>query len=151
MGQTSEAFRGVAEGFAETAQKLLNVEVQVWDADRIWKDSFSEGLSYYAEEFETQVVLLFQEMVRRNNLYKDKQTNEGFTDCLYVVTGYSRLLETLTPDGVDKLRLLIQKAEPQYRIYFLFCGTPREIGAMEKKIGTFARLIWNMESGLGKE
>ena len=146
MGQTSEAFRGVAEGFAETAQKLLNVNVQVWDADRIWKGSFSEGLSYHAEELETQVGLLFQEMVKRNNLYKEKPTNKGFADCLYVVTGYSRLLEMLTPDGVDKLRLLIQKAEPQYRIYFLICGTPREVSAMEKE-DWYERQI-NLEYGI---
>lgn len=132
MAQGEEELRPLAEGAAELAASFLPGETFVWDGARLWQDGrLPSGLECLQQSFEEPVRALFQEMVYRNNTYKEEPRE--FPPRLYLLTGLSAVFEELSSDGADKLKVLLEKAEPHYGIYFLLCGTPREMGALESE------------------
>lgn len=78
---------------------------------------------------------VFAEMVLRNNLYKDSGMDmavlERFDERCYVVFGVKRLFEQLDDDAKDKLATLLVKAEPIYKIHFVFCDSMSQIKKYE--------------------
>ena len=76
-----------------------------------------------AAEAENLVAELFEDMVNRNNTYKDARMNpavlEAFPEKVYVFYGLKRLMAQLSADGRDKLVTLLEKAEAIYRIHFV--------------------------------
>ncbi len=73
-----------------------------------------------AEEF---VVSIFNEMVLRNNTYKDANLDatslDAFEEQSYMIVGFKKLFDQLSKDGQDKLRTLLEKAEPIYKMHFV--------------------------------
>jgi len=75
------------------------------------------------EDFDDMVVSIFEDMVQRNNIYKDAgsdiQALAEFEEKVYVIFGMKNLLEDLTDDALDKLKVLLDKAEVSYKIKFI--------------------------------
>ncbi len=73
-----------------------------------------------AEEF---VVRIFNEMVTRNNTYKDANLDstvlDGFGEQTFLILGFKKLYDQLSRDGQDKLSTLLEKAEPIYKMHFV--------------------------------
>lgn len=112
--------------FTEAFTRLLSdvCNVTLWDSDK--RLSHLQG-SVIQKNFESEVISLFQDMVMRNNSYKDSGMDaailENFDEKVFVIYGTKRLFEQLSEDGKEKFTLLIEKAESQYRIHFVLIDT----------------------------
>ncbi|MDR1157979.1 MAG: type VII secretion protein EssC [Oscillospiraceae bacterium] len=120
---------GPARGLAETAALLPDAHTTVWDAGDLFPQT---GAAYECVErdFEARVRRLFEEMVRRNNTYKTASGDAAFPMALYIIVSLGHLLEQLSGDGQDKLRVLMEKAEGVYNIRFAVCDTVHGFGAV---------------------
>ena len=85
--------------------------------------------------FADTVVEMFNEMVVRNNTYKDANMDasvlEQYDERCYVIFGMKRLLEQLNDDVKDKLVTLLVKADPAYKIHFVICDSLSQIKTHE--------------------
>ena len=76
---------------------------------------------------EAAVLELFAEMVKRNNTYKDANLDESvlkpFAEQVYVIVGFKKFIQQLSPDGRDKMKTLLEKAEAIYKIHFVLCDS----------------------------
>jgi S-DNA-T family DNA segregation ATPase FtsK/SpoIIIE len=120
---------GPARGLAETAALLPDVHTKVWDAGGLFPQT-DAAYERVGHDFEAQVRRLFEEMVRRNNTYKTASDGAAFPMALYVIVSLRHLLEQLSGDGQDKLRVLMERAESAYNIRFAVCDTVRGFGAV---------------------
>lgn len=70
---------------------------------------------------------IFDEMVLRNNTYKDAKLDESvltqFEERVYVLIGVKKLFDQLSTDGKDKLGTLLEKAEAIYKMHFVLCDS----------------------------
>lgn len=77
------------------------------------------------------VAEMFNEMVKRNNQYKDANMDslvlEQYEERCYVIFGMKRLFEQLNDDARDKLATLLIKADPIYKIHFVICDSASQI------------------------
>ncbi len=103
--------------FSKILKKIANT--YVFDVENLFDFETPDP-----EEF---VLDIFQEMVLRNNTYKDAHLDmsslEVFDERLYIVIGIKRLFDKLTADGKDKLKTLLEKADDIYKIHFVFVET----------------------------
>ncbi len=81
--------------------------------------------------FADVVLEMFNEMVIRNNRYKDADLDSSvldqFDERCYVIFGVKRLFEQLSDDAKDKLATLLVKADPLYKIHFVLCDSASQI------------------------
>ncbi len=81
--------------------------------------------------YEDFIADLFAEMVSRNNAYKSAGMSESalseFDERVYVIVGLKRLYDSLSADGKEKLRLLIEKDEAIYKITFIIVENYRNM------------------------
>lgn len=77
------------------------------------------------------VAEIFNEMVTRNNEYKDAGMDsavlEKYEERCYVIFGMKRLFDQLSDDAKDKLATLLIKADPLYKIHFVICDSASQI------------------------
>jgi S-DNA-T family DNA segregation ATPase FtsK/SpoIIIE len=80
---------------------------------------------YFTDDVEEQIVLMFQLLVARNNTYKEHNgmlpPEEEFDHVVYVLQDYSKIFDSLSADGKEKLRLLLEKNEPEYKVHIIMC------------------------------
>lgn len=76
---------------------------------------------------EEQIVELFKLMVFRNNHYKDTKDNSQFDRHVYFIERPKQLFKNLSPDGMDKFKVLILKCEPEYNVNFVFFDDANEM------------------------
>ena len=106
--------------------------VTVVDAERKLDNcgSFVTG-----SNFADVVLEMFNEMVLRNNQYKDADLDSSvldqFDERCYVIFGVKRLFEQLNDDARDKLATLLVKADPIYKIHFVLCDSASQIKKYE--------------------
>ena len=107
----------------------------VLDAERKLEGIVKSGCREISGECEQFVRELFSEMVTRNNTFKDAKLDASsldlFEERTYIFFGFKRLVEQLTEDGKDKLRLLIEKAEPFYKLHFIIVETASQLSAYQ--------------------
>lgn len=89
-------------------------------ADFVTKESYADVVNE-----------MFNEMVLRNNEYKDANMDisvlEKYDERCYVIFGIKRLFEQLNNEAVDKLATLLVKADPCYKIHFVICDSASQI------------------------
>ena len=81
------------------------------------------------QDYEKEVQELFNLMVERNNQYK-QGIKKDFENVVYVINSISELLKSLTPDGKDKLEVLLEKASKNYCIYIIVSDIITNINIM---------------------
>lgn len=104
-------------GFASAMYRLCSklAETRLLD--------FAQLLTDEEVNFSEEVRALFDEMVLRNNTYKDAgmdvESLKDFSHRVYVITGIGNLINSLSPEDKDKLVTLLEKAEVIYKIHFV--------------------------------
>lgn len=111
--------------FVEEFIRVASIEKPaiVVDAAQMLSPELKECAALVTGSYETFVQSLFDEMVLRNNTYKEAKLDaaslEPFDERVYVVVGMKRLLEQLSADGKDKLCTLLEKGEAIYKLHFV--------------------------------
>ena len=99
----------------------------VVDAEKLLNTRVSEYALLETGNFEASVQSMFNEMVLRNNTYKEAGMNvaslDNFDEKTYVIVGLKHFYELLSNDGKEKFRLLIEKAESIYKVHFMLVET----------------------------
>ena len=93
------------------------------DAEQALSSELKECAAFVTGSYESFVLDLFNEMVLRNNTYKDAGLNpaslDSFEERVYVIVGMKRLLEQLSADSKDKLSTLLEKGEAIFKLHFV--------------------------------
>jgi len=93
------------------------------DSEQILDISKTPSVELVSGDYEEYVHTLFADMVERNNTYKDAKLNpeslENFERKVIVLFGYKRFFSQLTPDGQEKMSLVLLKAESIYKLHFI--------------------------------
>ncbi|MEI7024792.1 type VII secretion protein EssC [Paenibacillus sp. y28] len=126
LSQTLEE-AGIVQGLAEMLS--LNTEGAVWvlDPEQRLRPDEAAGYRYLGgdADWEQAVVQLFDILVHRNNTYKDEVAAGAeppvYEQLTYVLVSLSGLNARLSEDARDKLRVLLEKGEAQYRVNVLIC------------------------------
>lgn len=115
--------------FIEELIKVLSKagHTTVVDAEKLLNTRVSEYALLETGNFEASVQSMFNEMVLRNNTYKEAGMNvaslDNFDEKTYVIVGLKHFYELLSNDGKEKFRLLIEKAESIYKVHFMLVET----------------------------
>ena len=111
--------------FAEEFVKVLTsiTSVSVIDMEKQLTNFNTANCSVINGDYETAVKGIFDDMVERNNTYKDAMMDNSvldkFAEKVYVIIGIKKLFEQLSIDGKEKLSTLIEKAEAIYKMHFV--------------------------------
>lgn len=112
-------------GFAEELIKVLALTVRtvVVDTEQLLGEQTGDNISAVTGNYEVFVCDVFSQMAERNNTYKDAKMNpaslDKYDERVYVVLGFKRFREQLSPDGKEKLDILLEKAESFYKLHFV--------------------------------
>ena len=103
----------------------------VVDAEQQLSITEGSNISIVTGEYESFVQSLFEDMVLRNNTYKDSQMDvaslEKFEEKVCVIIGIKKLFDLLTEDKKDKLKTLIEKGEAIYKIHFVMIDSLKNL------------------------
>lgn len=111
--------------FSEELVKILSkiTTVCVIDSEKLLTGLDTDACMMVDGNYEAVVRGIFDEMVERNNTYKDALLDvsvlEKFNEKVFVIVGLKKLVEQLSSDGREKLFTLIDKAESIYKIHFV--------------------------------
>lgn len=124
VAQDAEECGGFISAFGTVLSRCVDVV-------RIHAETETSGPREF--DAEATVLTMFREMVKRNNLYKDAGLDESvlepFVPRVYVIFGLTRFMELLSEDGKDKLKTLLEKAEPIYKLHFVLCDSAAKLNA----------------------
>lgn len=115
--------------FTEEFVKVLTsiTSVSVIDMEKQLSNLNTTECSVINGDYETVIRGIFDDMVERNNTYKDAMMDnavlEKFVEKVYVIVGIKKLFEQLSADGKEKLSTLIEKAEAIYKIHFVIADS----------------------------
>jgi S-DNA-T family DNA segregation ATPase FtsK/SpoIIIE len=131
--------RGLAINTAAAIGSLINrlddVLVEVWDPENSYSSGEGDNLNVIKQGFEQVVCALFDEIVMRNNTYKDAGMDtsvlEQYQRRVVVIGGLERLFSILSFDGKDKLRVFLEKGESDYRVHFIIADDARSLGSFK--------------------
>ena len=98
--------------------------------------ALSSCSSYISGQSFTELVgEMYQAMLTRNNHYKDAGLDstvlDAYDERCYVIFGIKRLFEQLDEDARGKLAVLLEKADPLYKLHFVICDAESQIKAHE--------------------
>lgn len=101
------------------------VHTTVFDPEQLLPELSGQGYTHITADFDVPVIELFDEMVLRNNTYKDSDSQlsslDGYEKRVYIIVGMHRLMSLLTPDGASKLATLLEYGDPVYRLHVILC------------------------------
>jgi len=94
----------------------------------------TSAATIHREQYEQFVKDLFDEMVMRNNIYKDsnldKDVLDQFDERIVLLFGIKKFVDMLSDDTKDKFLTLIDKAESFYRIHFVAIETAAQFNTL---------------------
>ena len=128
LSENMEELSATAQGICEQLARLEGV-VTVLDGIGLLDEDRDMGYNYVKTNFAGRLVMLFNEMVRRNNTYKTAVASgrepETYASEYYVITGLQTILDGLSDEGRDELNTLLEKAEIPYHIRFILCDSAK--------------------------
>lgn len=126
----------VTSGIIEQLSRL-DGKVTVLDGAELLDKSPDMDCEYLRADFVDRAETLFQEMVRRNNTYKQAVATgsqvESYSPEYFVITGLQTILASLSDQGKDEVNTLMEKAELHYNIRFILCESAK---AVSEFVGT---------------
>lgn len=115
--ETASFIEGLATIIADTTTTT------VIDAEQVLNITGTESYACVTENYEAFVEQVFNDMVSRNNDYKDANMDtsvlDKYDEKVYILVGLKRFVDQLTTDGKDKFSTLLEKAEHFYKIRFI--------------------------------
>lgn len=108
-----------AQGMAEIMSAKALAKVQVIDGNKSFLPDANKQYDYCGDNFEETIVALFNEVVRRHKLFKEKQDMGDESHQVYIVYGFSKLFTYLSDDGKDKLKVALEKGKNELRVSFV--------------------------------
>ena len=115
----------VTAPFVNELKKVLKAitEIKIIDSEQVLS-SRQEGDEWIRKaDYESFVVDLFNDMVERNNTYKDSKLDatslDKFEEKTYIIVGLKRFYDMLSDDGKEKFSVLLEKAETFYKLHFV--------------------------------
>lgn len=125
LGLDMEDVLPFMQGITEVLARIEQTSLIVLDPNQKIAVSETENSRHYTDEMEQHIVELFNLLVSRNNLYKNSggklPEGEEFPHVVYVLQDYADIVEQLSQDGRDKLKVLLEKNEPEYAVHFVIC------------------------------
>lgn len=123
LGMDAMPIANVSAGVIELLQTMDNVRIVVLDPNGRMQCEESNCLQYFVDDMEGHIVKLFQQLVSRNNTYKDYNgdlpDDMVFENYVYILQDFSDICDELSEDGKDKLKILMEKNETEYAVHFL--------------------------------
>lgn len=123
LGMDATPLANVSAGMVELLQKIDNIKIVVLDPNGRMTCKESQNLQYCNDDMEEHIVKLFQQLVSRNNTYKDYNgelpDDMVFENYVYILQDFSDIYDELSEDGKDKLKILMEKNETEYAVHFL--------------------------------
>lgn len=121
-----------ALAIARLCSQLPDISAEIWDVEKVMSVESYSDVNILQESFEKAVTQLFQEIVERNNVYKDADMDvsvlEKYQHKVIVICGLERLFSVLSEDGKDKLRVFLEKGQSEYKIHFVMAEAAKQIG-----------------------
>lgn len=121
-----------SEEFASTV--AVGTATTVVDTQRLLNTQAMNGVTVVSDNCEEFVNELFNEMVLRNNTYKDAGLNpaslDSFDEHVYIIIGMKHFLDRLSPDSKNKLVTLIEKGESVYKLHFVIVESSSDFGTL---------------------
>lgn len=109
------------QGSATLLANRKACKVVVLDPMNLWLEADTTLYEYHTTDLETCIQEAFEELLRRNVDYKKNGVDPAtFESRVYFFQSMQKVLDNLSVDGRDKLRVLIDKAEPAYGVAFVF-------------------------------
>lgn len=136
LGNDREQTSLFVQGLAECLGKSGLAEITVFDAkeDFIGISEETESFKYIKNDLEANIVKVFENMVERNNYYKNNDNflpeEERFNRRIYIIHSMSELCDMLSEDGKDKLLTLLDKCKAAYRVNFIVAEVGTGIRAL---------------------
>lgn len=127
LSQDYDGISTYLQGFAENAHLRSIADLVVIDAINKFIPDDNRQYNYINDKLEEAVVSLFNEMVRRHKLFKEQGSLENEKQIVYVINSIDTLFSSLSEDGADKLRVLIEKGKAEYKICFVIGDTAAAI------------------------
>ncbi|CEG28529.1 FtsK/SpoIIIE domain-containing protein [Bacillus sp. B-jedd] len=112
------------------------LDVAIYDAPQSFAGQEAGGIAYYStmKECDAAINDLFNLVVYRNNSYKEALEKgaepESFEQKIIVINSVSALKETLSPEGSEKLNLILEKGEARYNILIIFGELSRNLSGL---------------------
>lgn len=98
----------------------IESDVKVIDVLNLIPEGQYELIRDGVDEF---IVDVFNDLVQRNNLYKDAGSDASvlsdYPENVILLFGLKQLFEQLMDDTADKLKVLLEKAELEYKVHFI--------------------------------
>ncbi|WP_229263772.1 type VII secretion protein EssC [Cohnella cholangitidis] len=125
------------QGLAEVSAAKETSDIVVLDPDGHFRDG-SSGMEYKyvssLSELDDQIGRLFQTLVIRNNTYKEAiergEQPPVFENLTCIISSLSSLMSRISEDSRDKLKVLFEKGETQYKVSFVLCDSVSSISAV---------------------
>ena len=122
--------------FVNEMVKVLETitKVSVIDSEQIIS-SAKESINGLIQksDYESFVLNLFDDMVERNNTYKDSKLDvsslDKFDEKTYVIVGFKRFYDMLSDDCKEKMTVLLEKAEAFYKLHFVIVESVTQLNS----------------------
>ena len=122
-----------AIGIGKVCSYITGLSVEIWDVEKTIAENDWQNVKIWNDKFESAVSKIFNELVMRNNLYKEADMDlsvlESYEQKVIVICGLDKLFSTLSDDGKDKLRVFLEKGQSEYKIHFIIADEVRQLSA----------------------
>ncbi len=109
-----------AQGIAEVISTLV-VKAKVIDVESTFEADANRQYEYFNTDAEKFVVDMFYDVLERFKYYKANGTMGEYNNVVYIINSIANLRAKLTEDGLDKLKVAMDKGSEKYRINIVIC------------------------------
>lgn len=126
VDKTVPYVQGMAE--ALTLKSLANTVV--FDAVGNFIEDLDKQYRYVGSNFEDAVVDMFNDTVRRHKLFKENGNVDSEEHIVYIIASIGKLLQNLSADGQDKLKVALAKGKSELKVSFVIADEGTVISKM---------------------
>lgn len=124
-------------GLMEELVELEGIDITIYDGTRRL-DSDSLPFNVIVDGFEEEIREIYQTVLYRNNTYKkyngNLPENEKFEEILIVFYGFSAIRTELSDDGVQKIKVVLEKVVTEYNVSFIIIDSVDDMFKMSREL-----------------
>lgn len=130
LAQDIDNVSAYLQGFAEIASMKKLGKVVVIDCNSKFIDDTTKEYEYINDNLEQGIVNMFEEVLRRHKAIKEYGNLDTEDHAIYIINSMSSLLTFLSADGVDKLKVLLDKGREELKVSIIIGDTGAQISKM---------------------